>query len=209
MQTTELDPRDAILQAHAPAVIVPKFGNFPDLDESGHRYLVAADGLWIEVSRPWLHLRWPVAMSPAPLPYGEVISDEMQFGFDLDGAEFRGLMHAFAEQAAAAMPNECAAWFVWNDETHALEYRPLITTAASPGGVNFHRPRLLEHEYLAVDVHSHGALQPFFSETDDEDDAGEVKLSMVIGNVGTRAEDWRIRLCAHGLFVKFEAEDAE
>lgn len=209
MQSTEIDPRDNILQAHAPAVMVPKFGNFPDLAENGHRYLIASDGVWLEVRRPWLHLRWPLAMSPAPLPYGDIIEDAMDFAFDLNTGDFRHFMHEFAEQACAAMPNECAAWFVWNDTAKKLEYRPLVATNATTSGVRFYRPTLQDHEHLAVDLHSHGSLPAGFSATDDEDDAGEVKLAMVIGRVGERSEKWRMRVCAHSLFIPFDEEAEE
>jgi PRTRC genetic system protein A len=207
--TDELDPRDKVLQAHVPAVMVPRYSNFPDLAEDGHRYLVASDGIWLEVRRPWLHLRWPLAESPILLPYGAVIDDMMDFSFPLNGLQFECFMRNFAEAAHAALPNECAAWFVWNAEIGKLEYRPLVAINAGPGGVTFHRPPLLDHEHLAVDLHSHGAMPPFFSAQDDIDDAGEVKLSIVIGNVGPGGELYRMRLCAHSLFIPFDDDPEE
>jgi PRTRC genetic system protein A len=46
------------------------------------------------------------------------------------------------------------------------------------------RPELAEHESLAIDLHSHGDGEAFFSEIDDTDDAGEVKISGVLGGLG-------------------------
>lgn len=201
--------RDALLQQHVPAVMVPRWSNFAPLDEIGHRYLVAEDGLWIEVHRPWLHLVWPLAPTPMPLPYGPVLGDQMDFSFELGGAEFGELLNTFFREAARVMPNECAACFLWNTRTQSLEYRRLTATEASPGSVTYQRPALPDHLHLAVDIHSHGAGAPYFSETDDADDAGEVKLAVVIGNIGATGQPhYALRLCAHGLFIPFEDVEA-
>lgn len=197
------DPRDLTLQAHVPALMVPRFCEIEwPLDCSGHRYLVAEDGLWIEVKRPWLHLVWLIAPSAALLPYGPV-KERMEFAFDWN--EFDALVALFQIDAEKALPNEYAAWFVWDDDTTSLIYRPLIAIDAGPAGIKMHRPQLPAHQHLAVDIHSHGTLGACFSATDDADDAGEVKLSAVIGNLDDPAAvSYVIRLCAHGLFIPFE-----
>lgn len=201
----EIDPRDALLQAHVPAVMVPRFRelNWP-LDCSGHRYLVAEDGLWIEVKRPWLHLVWPIAPSPAPLPYGK-LQDRMEFAFDWDAVDL--LLAQFEAEAIRALPSEHAAWLIWDGKEEVLRYRSILAISAGPAGIKLHRPQLEAHEHLAVDVHSHGALGAFFSTTDDGDDAGEVKLSVVLGNLDDPgSQTLSMRLCAHGLFIPFETE---
>ena len=204
-----LDLRDHLTQQQVPAVMMPRHTNFAPLEANGHRFIVADDGLWIEVHRPWLHLVWPVAEAPMILPYGSVLADEMDFGFDCDGAEFKRLLGCFVTAAHDAMPNECAAWLVWDERNQRLGFIHLEPDTASPGGITFQRPALPDHQHLAVDLHSHGALAPFFSSTDDEDDAGEVKLSYVLGNVGTAEEGWSARLCAHGLFISFDDDGSD
>ena len=201
----EIDPRDALLQAHVPAVMVPRFSALSPLEQSGHRYLVAADGLWIEVERPWLHLRWPIAPSPAPLPYGP-LDDAMDFAFDW--GIFGLFVEQFREECWRALPNEHAAWLVWDERENQLLYRRLVAIDAGPAGITMHRPQLARHEHLAVDLHSHGALAAGFSTTDDTDDAGEVKLCVVLGNLDRHPaeETQAMRLCAHGLFIPFEDE---
>lgn len=203
---TEIDPCDALLQAHAPAVMVPRLSPIAPLDRSGHRYLVAKDGLWIEVKRPWLHLVWPIAPSQTPLPYGK-LQDAMEFAFDWD--VFWMLVEQFRQDAVRALPNEYAAWFVWDENSARLAYRRLIAIDTGPAGIKVHRPQLAPHEHMAVDIHSHGALAACFSGTDDVDDAGEVKLSVVLGNLDDpNAETEAMRLCAHGLFIPFEDNEA-
>lgn len=198
----DLDPKDRIILAQAPLVAMPRFTNFPPLEQTGHRFIVAEDGLYLELDRPWLHVTRMVAESPMPLPYGPVIDEGLQFGFEDD--ELTTLIARFIVDAKAALPAECAAWGVWNEQTERLEYRPCLTIQASAGGVEFHRPRLAEHEHLAVDIHSHGQLGAFFSGTDDEDDAGAVKLAVVVGELHTDEPSIRMRLCALSLFLEFE-----
>lgn len=204
-----LDPRDRILQDHTPAVMVPRYGEHALLGQAGHRYLVAEDGLWLEIHRPWLHLRAliaPIATDGIQTPFGRV-SPELGWGgreFDTAYAfgndDLERLQSLFLRDAKAAMPNEFAAWGIWNEQTRRLEYRALIASEATPGSITFPRPRLEAHEHLALDLHSHGTMDAFFSSTDDADDAGEVKISVVVGNLD-REPTWQTRLCALGLFL--------
>jgi PRTRC genetic system protein A len=64
----------------------------------------------------------------------------------------------------------------------------------------------MAHEHLAVDIHSHGCMGAFFSATDDDDDRGELKLSIVIGNLDADEASMRMRLCALGQFLMFDRE---
>lgn len=207
-----LDPRDAILQAHTPAIPVPLYGGIEPLSKSGHRYLVAADGLWLEVSRPWIHARALIAMPHADHvpPFGELSADSFG-GRDFDavyafGTEDLDRVQAlFLYDARQACPDEFAAWAIWNDRERRLEYRALL--AAETSHVRLEgivRPRLEDHEHLAIDLHSHGRGAAGFSPTDDEDDRGEVKLAVVVGNLG-ETPTWCTRLCLLGLFMNAEA----
>ncbi len=200
-----LDPRDRILQLQTPAVMVPRYGELPPMEKSGHRYLVAENGLWLEVKRPWLHARVPlpeylpdaVDGHPHPLPFGRV---EQLVQYAITPDDLVDLQERFLVDAARAMPNECAAWGVYDDLTGAIEYSPCIALEASAGGISFHRPTLGLNEHFAVDLHSHGALQAFFSATDDEDDRGEVKIACVAGTLD-EAPTWATRLCLLGIFI--------
>lgn len=197
------DARDTLLQQTCPTVMAPKFGAFAPLMENGHRFLVASSGLWLELRRPWFYLRYPVCEEPrVALPYGE-IEIETAFAFDLD-TDAAPLLARFVEEARDALPAEHAAWIIWNDVTRALEYRPCIAIAAGAGGIEYHRPKLEEHESLAIDVHSHGGIEAFFSNTDDEDDLGEVKIAVVFGKLDGPDFAMTKRICALGLFLEDE-----
>jgi PRTRC genetic system protein A len=56
-----LDVRDRLVQQHAPTIMVPTHSDLAPLTAAGHRYLAAADGLWLELRRPWLHMVWPIS----------------------------------------------------------------------------------------------------------------------------------------------------
>ena len=203
----DLDPRDRLLQDLTPVIPLPRFGKaLAALNVPGHRYLVAEDGLWIEVKRAWLSMRARIADAvDVALPFGRAADPEhnIQGTYAFSDDDLARLQTLFLHDARAALPDEFAAWGVWNERTRIIEYRPLVAIEASPGGITFSRPRLEDHEHLAVDLHSHGTMAPFFSATDDADDRGEVKISVVAGNLDTEPS-FHTRLCLLGLFVDAE-----
>lgn len=192
-----LDARDAALQSLSPTVMVPRFGDFEPLVGNGHRFLVTRDGLWIETRRPWLHLLWPICLAPeaVSLPYGSV-PKTVRFSF---GKISKSFLNTFREESRKALPAEHAAWIVLHRGN--LEYRELKILSASEEKVRFERPTLGPEESLVLDLHSHGSYPPFFSDTDNRDDAGEFKLSGVLGNCRGEHPAWEFRLCAGGLFI--------
>lgn len=194
---------DSKLWDSAPTVAVPKYAEFQELQDVGHRFLATAEGLFVEVRRPWLHLIQPVAQLNGQTvrpPYGTV-KPKVKLAFERLGATFP-FVRDFIEAARAAAPNEHAAWVVWNGQTGNLEYRELNVTNASPGTISYERPALQPHESLAVDLHSHGVTAAFFSTTDNQDDAGEVKISCVVGDLAEgKTPSIQFRLCALGLLL--------
>jgi PRTRC genetic system protein A len=194
------DPRDAIIQEHAPMVMVPSFGELAPLEHAGHRYLASRPGVFLELRRPWLHLVWPMheqdAIAP-PLPYGE-LGQRITLSFKLQ----RELLQRFLEEAKRVAPFEHAAWILWDARAQQLKYFDLDIQSFGSGEVVYKRPELEPHESLAVDLHSHGAAAAFFSSTDDADDAGEVKIAAVVGSLADGAEPtWALRLCALGIYI--------
>lgn len=194
---------DAALFDSAPTVAVPKHAAFAALQDVGHRFLMTADGVFIEVRRPWLHVIQQLSKygdaGPRP-PYG-TIEPKIELAFGRLSAALPH-MRAFAEEARNALPNEHAAWIVWNHDAQTLEYVALHTSSASPNAITYDRPALRDGESLAIDLHSHGADAAFFSEQDNADDVGEVKVSAVFGGLGDGGTpSVAFRLCVLGMFV--------
>ena len=194
-----LDPRDTALQALTPTVMVPRFGALTPLAESGHRFLMANDGVWLEVRRPWLHLIHPLASQRVvAMPYG-ALAPVMQMSFGKLPLE---LVREFVRMAQEACPNETAAWIVWNEEDGCFDLRSMSNISAGRAHANFDRPVLDDHEHVVVDIHSHGMLHAFFSAEDNFDDLrGEVKLCVVVGNCEGDDVSIQTRLCANGLRI--------
>ncbi len=67
-----MHPMDITLQQSFPTVMVPRFGDLAPLETTGERLLIAANGVFLEVSRPWLRLVRRVAQFDVKtaVPYG-------------------------------------------------------------------------------------------------------------------------------------------
>lgn len=197
-----MDARDAVLQLTCPTVMVPRFGRLEPMTDNGHRFLAAADGLWLEVVRPWLHVLQPLArQAKVAMPYG-TLSPFVQMSC---GQIPKELLAQFVEYAHTRMPNECAAWITWS-EGGGFRLRLLDEINASRARVTVERPQLDDEEHLVVDLHSHGTFSAGFSTTDNIDDRGEVKIAGVVGNLD-RETTFAFRICALGLFIPFLVVD--
>jgi PRTRC genetic system protein A len=193
---------DAALFDSAPVAAVPRHAQFEPLRDVGHRFLLAAEGLFVEIRRPWLHLVQQVApidnAGPRP-PFGS-IEPKIEFGFGMLRAAAPHFQQ-FAAESAASMPNEHAACVIWNSTINELTYRSVEVIRSSPTEITINRPTLAHDESLAIDLHSHGAGPAHFSAQDDLDDAGEVKIAGVIGGIGTDTPSVAFRLCALGKVI--------
>ncbi|MEM5440537.1 PRTRC system protein A [Paraburkholderia diazotrophica] len=190
---------DTALQKSFPSVMVPRSEAVEPMTAYGERLLIAANGIWLEVLRPWIRVVRRVARYDAPtaIPYGDVAeSTEL-----LCGAIPVEHVSAFYQIARAALPNEAGAWIVWNRHTRQFRTVPLPSLSHGPGHLRYERPVLDEGESVVVDCHSHGSGAAFFSRTDNDDDRHDVKLALVLGHC-ERAPSVAFRLCVKGIFEK-------
>ena len=192
---------DMALLAAAPVAAVPRYAPFHPLQESGHRFLLAADGLHLEVRRPWLHYIQQLAKHTAvAIPFGEMTKKcELDFGTIGSALE---LMREFAAKAKADAPLEAAASLLWNDKekTWRIAY-PKVIGEATAGSIQYEQVVPGEDESLAIDLHSHGHLGAFFSETDNADDRGSVKIAGVFGDLDKAQPTVAFRMCVLGLYI--------
>lgn len=193
-----LDRRDTALQALTPSVMVPKFSQLDVMENAGHRFLVAGDGLWMEVKREWLTMCVPLALQySVPMPFGS-LKQKIKFSFGTLPVTF---LMQFVEEAKRHLPNECAAWFIWNEDTGAMRFEMLTADNARSDLITYRCPELEEGEHFVADIHSHGSDHAFFSFQDNDDDQTETKIAVVVGNVDTDTPTMLTRLCANGYFV--------
>ncbi|QUN31833.1 PRTRC system protein A (plasmid) [Cupriavidus sp. KK10] len=193
-----MHPMDITLQQSFPTVMVPRFGDLAPLETTGERLLIAANGVFLEVSRPWLRLVRRVAQFDVKtaVPYG-VAAETTDLRCGKLPAQLIG---QFAEMARAAMPNETGGWIVWNLPTGAFRLAPVTILSHGRGHLQYERPALVDGEVVVVDCHSHGNFPAYFSSTDNEDDQHDVKFAFVMGNCLAATPSLCLRLCAKGIF---------
>lgn len=188
--------------AAAPVAAVPRHSEFFPLQDNGHRFLMAADGLYLEVRRPWLYFIHRLAEQKAvTMPYGD-IEPRTDLAFGRLGAAI-DLFRKFAERARTEAPNETACALGWDDELKELIYVGVTVLDSSPASLRYEPPALTADGplSLAFDLHSHGLGPAFFSPTDDADDAGTVKIAGVFGNLDKPVPSVAFRLCVLGLVI--------
>ena len=195
---------DLVLVNHTPVEVVPKFGEFEPLQRNGHRFLVAADGLWLESKRAWGRVVWPMAKQSAVLmPFGRLEAKvEMSFG-----RVPVGLMAQFAEDAREAGHDEVGGVVIWDEQSGNLRYERCESLRAGVGFLSARQPALAEGEHIVIDLHSHGRLGAGFSDIDLADTGSEMVLAGVIGRVHQAEPQIVMSLFACGLQVPCEVTE--
>jgi PRTRC genetic system protein A len=187
---------DRFLATDCPVITMPhERGAFTPLAVPGHRLIVAADGMYKEIRRTWLHAI--VRLADVSMPFGEI-----QESFTMPFRLKESLFLQFLEQAKQAAPMETAAWIVWNETSNDLRLVQMEYSYVSSVLLKINRPVLEVGEHLIVDLHSHHVMSAGFSRTDDEDDiaSNEVKLAGVVGTID-QTPTWNFRLCLEGVLM--------
>lgn len=175
-----------------PLVAAPKKEPLDARVGSGIRYVVGSNGLAREVMLPFMRVVHMVSgFGPkVNLPYGAVEPvAEMWF----EGIP-RELIREFKQAAVDALPNEVAGAFIWDECSNDFRFAKRETLVANGGYVSYREVKLEQGEHLVVDVHSHASHPAYFSSTDDKDDNGSMKFSLVLGNVDTPSVSSAFRL---------------
>lgn len=187
---------DSLIQQMCPTVMVPSHEPLSALDSDAHRYLSAQDGLYLELWRPWLHLRQCVAPASMKLPYGSI---EPCMNFAVHTSELVSALVAFIQYAQANREEEVASWFMFDPQTRRLEHVVPKTISSSAGHIKYERPSVSAERVPMLDCHSHGRIGAFFSREDDLDDlADDAKVSFVVGNLDEPTPSVACRLTAQG-----------
>ena len=197
-----MNMRDEVLQRSMPSVMAPKFEALVPLEAFGERLLVATNGVFLEVSRPWISLVRKIANYDVQtaVPYG-VVEETTTLrcpGLPAD------LVQAFVAMARHALPNETAGWIVWNVATRTFRLVAARLIVHTPDFLSYEPPRLERDEVLVMDCHSHAVDRAFFSPTDNKDDRWDVKFALVVGNCDLPVPSLALRLCAKGLIDEVE-----
>lgn len=181
------NPLDAALMDSVPLLPVPRSGRSPAIADLAARraatgFVIGHDGVHLMVRRPWLDALLPVSH---PLPIANAYGAAGPGRLELTCGLIPGhLLDAAHDQFLAAIPNEDGAFILWNEHTRAFRLVPAEVLDASPSRLRYTPCHPGPGEHLVADIHSHGAMRPFWSVTDDEDDSHRTVLSLVFGLLG-------------------------
>lgn len=198
------DPTAAAVLAAVPCYPVPPSGRSPAIDalrasRSGHGLAVGNDGVMLILRRPWLELDTP--LHPRPdfyLPYGSIGDARANLVCGLIPPH---IYDRVLDHLRAALPNEAAAFVLWNEDSDAFSAVFPEIEEASSSRLVYRPPACPPGWHIVCDVHSHGAGGAFFSTTDNEDDAHATKISVVFGRLDRPKPSAVARICAAGMFL--------
>lgn len=157
------DPRDAILFGQTPLVPMPRFGALPTLEVGRRRYIVAADGLYLQARSRVLSVTCRLA--EAVTPFGD-----LQPRIELVGGLIpQALFAQIAQHALKHSPNEWACLIHWNPTTRGYELSIPEVVDSGHGHITY-RTDMIDQDFLVLDVHTHGRYPAFFSAVDDRSD---------------------------------------
>lgn len=191
-----LNAKDAALQRACPVISAPLFQPLPPM-EDGQRIVIAANGVFIQVKRPWLDCIERIGdIDPKlPLPFGR-LAPMVAFAFKSIPL---ALLHEFVAAGRRALPNEIAGGLIYAAGTGGLRLQIYTPLSQSPSGIHYAMPELAADEVIAVDLHTHGAGSAFFSAEDDRDDRG-IKVAGVFGNLDAEQPSAAFRLAINGMY---------
>lgn len=199
------DPTAAAVLDAIPCYPVPPNGRSPAIDalraaRAGRGLVVGTDGVMLVLRRPWLALDVPIAEPlAASLPYGDTGGPRADLRCGLIPVDLLGCV---LERFADALPNESAAFILWNEDSGLFTLAWPIIEEATPSRLVYRPPSIAPGWHLVCDIHSHGNGPAFFSATDDADDAYATKIALVFGRLGNPDGTMMVsRLCADGLFL--------
>jgi PRTRC genetic system protein A len=176
---------------------VPLHGYLEDLTEDGDRLLLASNGIFMEVRRPWVHASVRIAAPlPVAVPWGKATG--------LHETHLRNAPTASIAASSSALQGRFHHWSVLRfspgERMGTWKLRILESEIATDSYLKFVRPALDEGEHFVVDVHSHGKYDAKFSKTDDiQDSNGELKIAGVYGFVSKPRPLVSWRFCNNGL----------
>lgn len=196
---------DAMVLSNFPVAVAKHSQPIEEPAAFGQRYIVGQQGLFREVSTPWLLARNLIAYAQMPTPYGFV----EECAVLKCGSPPADLWRDFIEHAKKESPVECAGLMIWNAQTQRWRLAIREVTYATSDRVDYMEPELHEDELAVVDVHSHGLHKAFFSSRDNRDDSGSIKVSAVIGRLDLEVPEVSIRLVCIDSFRKVTMERSQ
>lgn len=192
-----MDKRDIALQLSCPVASAPKFSDLAALDRNGERIVLASNGAFLEVCRPWARIVTQVGPALAmTVPFGE-LKEAVEYKA---GKLPTALLEQFIEWSQRESEVEIGAVITWNENTGEYALLRSKSNHATSGSLDYVLPALAQGVHIVVDCHSHSHHGAYFSHVDDKDDQHAVKFAFVVGHCNTNKPSIASRLCVRGVF---------
>ena len=174
-------------------LVVNENGPLPEITDCLYAYIMAGNGVFLKATREGLDVLIPVSNSkivglPTLTPYVSLFSGVP-----------KNLLLTALELSRRNFPNEMLFWFNLNDRW-SMHVPDQLTRPASVVPVDNMDARGTS---ALIDLHSHGALSPFFSPIDDKDEQG-FRIYAVIGEVD-RVPKLCVRVGVYGHYFDIPA----
>lgn len=194
---------DVMIQTLTPTVMVPRHEPLQYLSDNGYRFLMAADGVWMEGKAPWGHIVFPVRIIPeVSFPYGKV---DANMEINTPNRKIPAdLVRLFVDKARETPDKEVAAWVIYESNFKTMRLQMLEYSYADAEKIDYVCPPLTDDESVLMDIHSHAQAPAFFSPKDDEDDKGAFRIAVVVGNLNKPEVSVVARLCMYGMFYDLD-----
>jgi PRTRC genetic system protein A len=156
-------------------LVVKEDGTLPETSHCLYAYVLAGNGVFLKAKREGLDVLMPVASLnivglPTLLPY-----------VHLSCSVPKNLLLTALELARQSFPNEILFWFNLGDcwSMDVPQQWTRLSGVMPLDSMDAKGTRAL------IDLHSHGALRPFFSATDNRDEQG-FRIYAVLGDVNRK-----------------------
>ena len=161
----------------------------PAFNTQAYSYILAGNGVFLCATNPHFYLLQPIANCQIRgLP---ALSPTLHYKHGKMPASLLTILHADAQQQTLSTQlHEEQYLFKFQDDRYQLIKPPQHATPASV--ISQHS----EDAGILLDIHSHGKMPAFWSETDNQDEQG-FRAYGVIGNL-TKQPEIRLRLGVYG-----------
>lgn len=199
------DPRDRILLAQTPSLMAPRFGELPPIEVGQRRFVVGADGLYVQARSRSLNVSLRLSETPA-MPYGSV-AEYVEMAGGLIPASIRDDLFA---EAVRHCPDEWASVVVFDHDAECYRRVQPTVESVSSGHISYQTADY-DDDDLCLDVHTHARGAAYFSTTDNVSDSQHaLHLSVVIGRCDSRETiEIKTRICVYGQFINVQWEPWE
>lgn len=156
----------------------------PPIKAAAYEYVIAGNGFYIRAEDSRMEAMIPVVSMQLNglahvTPYANLKTPKI----------FSGYLDGILASARHHMPNEALYQFAWDGQGWKCNIPDQTVSAAS---IEF-----TELGVAVIDLHSHGAMQAFYSATDDIDEQG-LRFYLVIGHVDHEMPTIRARVGVYG-----------